>query len=83
MKKTTLLVVALLAGLAGTSAAQQAQSGAAQPGASAGAGTDLEKYRMAISEERRKLFGSAMSYLSAAQLQAFWAVYGDFEKEQD
>ncbi len=76
--KKPLIVVALVAGLAGTSAAQQSQ-----PAPSGSPAVDTTKFRMAVSEERRKLFGAGMSYLPAAQLQTFWSVYGDFEKEQD
>ena len=76
--KKPLIVVALVAGLAGTAAAQQSQ-----PAPSGSPAVDTTKFRMAVSEERRKLFGAGMSYLPAAQLQTFWSVYGDFEKEQD
>ena len=77
--KKTLLVPVLLAALAGSAAAQEAQSGAAQAAPS----VDTAKFRMAISQEKRKLFGAGMNYLSAEKLQTFWAIYADFEKEQD
>jgi len=79
--KKTWIAVTLLAGVAGVAAAQQpAQS---QPAPSGTPAVDTTKFRMAVSEERRKLFGAGMSYLPADKLQTFWGIYGDFEKEQD
>jgi len=78
--KKPLIVVALVTGLGGIAAAQQSQPPPAPSGTPV---VDTTKFRMAVSEERRKLFGAGMSYLPAAQLQTFWSVYGDFEKEQD
>ncbi|HTO77826.1 MAG TPA: hypothetical protein VMQ61_17270 [Thermoanaerobaculia bacterium] len=78
-----LIALVLTAGLAATAAAQQPQSGSGKPAPSGSVASDMAKYQAAVSEERRKLFASGMSYLSASQLQTFWGVYADFEKEQD
>ena len=82
MKKV--LALSLLVGVAGSAAAQQAQSNA--PASSAPAAqqsVDMTKLKLALSEERRKLFASGMGSLTAAQLETFWAVYADYEKEKD
>ncbi len=85
MKKA--LVIALLAGIAGSASAQQAQ-----PAAPAGGSTmspaakeaiNVARYKTALTDARRKLFAAAMSDLTPTQLEAFWAVYADFEKEKD
>jgi Spy/CpxP family protein refolding chaperone len=83
MKKT--LVLSLLVGLAGAAVGLQAQSAApAQPASAPARQTmDLARFKMALTDERRKLFAAGMSNLTAAQLEAFWAVYGDYEKEKD
>ena len=77
----------LLAGFAATSAtlAQHASSSAkpAAHAASAQRPVDLERFKQAVTDERRKMFATAMANLSAEQLQTFWAVYADFEKEKD
>ena len=85
MKKA--LVLALLAGIAGSASAQQAQ-----PAAPAGGSTmspaakeaiNVARYKTALTDARRKLFGAAMSDLTPTQLETFWAVYADYEKEKD
>ena len=82
--KRPLIAIALLAGMAGAGAAQQPQQPqSGQPAPSGSVGSEMAKYQAAISEERRKLFAAGMSFLSASQLQTFWGVYADFEKEQD
>ncbi len=43
----------------------------------------MAKFKMAVTDERRKLFASGMSNLTPSQLETFWAVYGDYEKEKD
>ncbi len=73
MKK--ILVLSLLAGIAGIASGQQAQSG---PPAS-----NMARYKVAITDARRTLFAAGMSNLTPAQLETFWAVYGDYEKEKD
>jgi hypothetical protein len=82
------LVPFLLVGLVATSATlAQQPSKAAQPAARAAAPprqpVDLDRFKQAIAENRRKMFASAMSNLSTEQLQTFWAVYADFEKEKN
>jgi hypothetical protein len=82
MKK--ILVVALLVGVAGAALAQQAQPAPGQPAPTAARQPmDMAKFKMALTEERRKLFAAGMDTLTPDQLQAFWAVYGDYEKEKD
>ncbi|HEX4825938.1 MAG TPA: hypothetical protein VFV19_16680 [Candidatus Polarisedimenticolaceae bacterium] len=44
---------------------------------------DLDRFKEALTGARRKLFAASMSNLSAEQLQAFWGVYADYEKEKD
>ena len=44
---------------------------------------DMAKLQQALSTKRRELVAAGMGGLSADQLQTFWAVYGDFEKEKD
>ena len=44
---------------------------------------DAERFKMALTDERRKLFGEAMNKLTAQQLETFWSVYSDYEKEKD
>lgn len=89
MKKV--LALSLLLGMAATAHGQQAAS---QKPASGSAPTssmpelqpkdvDLAKLQHALSTKRRELVASAMGGLTADQMQTFWAVYGDFEKERD
>jgi len=90
MKKA--LVFSLLVGVAG-SASAQAQPAAQAPvapqakpaptSASAQEAINVARYKMALTDARRKLFGAAMSNLTPQQLETFWAVYADFEKEKD
>jgi hypothetical protein len=44
---------------------------------------DIARYNMASTEARRSFFAAAMSSLTPDQLQTFWAVYADYEKEKD
>lgn len=78
------LALLLLAGLPATSATL-AQSNSPKPAAHAASHrpVDLERFKQALAENRRKMFATAMSNLSAEQLQTFWAVYADFEKEKN
>jgi hypothetical protein len=74
--------------LAGFAAASEipAQQPAASPQTHAGAAhrpIDIAQFKQAITDARRKMFANAMSGLSADQLQTFWAVYADYEKERD
>ena len=43
----------------------------------------IERYNMASTEARRSIFAAAMSSLTPDQLQTFWAVYADYEREKD
>ena len=87
MKKV--LVLSLAAGIAAASArGQQAQSGQSaqgQPQMSAQQNQELnlQRYKMALTDARRKLFASGMSDLTPQQLETFWGVYADFEKEKN
>ncbi len=38
---------------------------------------------MALTDARRKLFAAGMSELTPQQLETFWGVYGEYEKEKD
>jgi hypothetical protein len=44
---------------------------------------NLERYKMALTDARKKLFAAGMSELSPQQLEVFWGVYADFQKEKD
>jgi hypothetical protein len=88
MKKV--LVLSLAAGIAAASA--QAQSGQsapapqAKPAATSAAGQEalnIARYKMALTDARRKLFAAGMNELTPQQLETFWGVYADFEKEKD
>jgi len=80
MKK--ILVLFLAAGVAAAALAQQSQPAPSQATASSGE-LNMERYKMALSDARKKLFASGMSELTPQQLEAFWAVYADFEKEKN
>jgi hypothetical protein len=90
MKKV--LALSLLLGVA---AVVRAQQPAQQPASGGGAqkpssmpelqpkDVDMAKLQHALSTKRRELVAAAMGGLTADQMQTFWAVYGDFEKERD
>jgi uncharacterized protein len=83
MKK--ILGLCLLAAVAAVAAAQQAASPAskaAMPELSK-SDVDMAKLEQALSTKRRELFAAGMGGLSADQMQTFWGVYADFEKERD
>ena len=77
MKKA--LVLSLLVGVAAAASAQQAQPAPAAPARQ----VDMGKFKMAVTEARRKLFAAGMSNLTPQQLETFWGVYSDYEKEKD
>jgi len=85
MKKV--LVLSLLVGIAGSASGQQAQSAPPAPkpamSGSAQDAMNIARYKVAITDARRKLFAAGMSNLTPAQLETFWAVYADYEKEKD
>src|SRR5580765_6732879 len=78
---TAILIAGTLAGalpptLAATAASKSAPH--VEP-----SGPDVTNLTEAISTTRRKFFADAMSGLSAQQLEAFWSVYADYEKEKN
>ncbi len=77
MKKA--LFLSLLVGVAAAAPGQQAQPAPAAPARQ----MDMTKFKMAVTEARRKLFVAGMSNLTPQQLETFWAVYPDYEKEKD
>jgi hypothetical protein len=84
MKKV--LVLSLAAGIAAAAQGQQAQPAPqAKPAMSAAdqQALNLERYKMALTDARKKLFAAGMSELSPQQLEVFWGVYADFQKEKD
>jgi hypothetical protein len=84
MKKV--LVLSLAAGLAAAAQGQQAQSAPApKPTVSAAdqEALNIARYKMALTDARKKLFAAGMSELTPQQLETFWGVYADFEKEKD
>jgi hypothetical protein len=44
---------------------------------------DQERYMTALSSARRKLFAESMNGLSASQLETFWGVYSEYEKDKN
>ena len=72
------LATASIAGMAGAQAAPDAH-GSAQ---AAPVHVDPETYKAALAKERRKYFADAMSGLTAPQLETFWSVFTDFEREK-
>jgi hypothetical protein len=80
MKKV--LVLSLAAGIAAAASAQQSSAPSGQS-ASSQESLNVERYKMAISDARKKLFAAGMSELTPQQLETFWAVYADFEKEKN
>jgi hypothetical protein len=84
MKKV--LVLSLAAGIAAASAhGQQGQAAQGQPQMTAQQSQDLniQRYKMALTDARKKLFAAGMSELTPQQLETFWGVYADFEKEKN
>jgi len=86
MKKV--LVLSLAAGIAAAAAQgqQSAPAPAAKPAPATAAGQEalnVARYKMALTDARRKLFAAGMSDLTPQQLEVFWGVYADFEKEKD
>jgi hypothetical protein len=90
MKKV--LALSLLLGVAAAGSAQQTSSqqkpasGGSQPSSMPELqpkDVDMAKLQHALSTKRRELVASAMGGLTPEQMQTFWAVYGDFEKERD
>jgi hypothetical protein len=79
MKK--LLVAILLVGIAGAAKAQPAQTPSGETATSDA--VNMEKLKNALTEKRRQLYAQGMSDLSPQQLEAFWGVYGDFEKDKN
>ena len=76
MKKTFALILCLSAVIAGgVGAAEPAKPTTRDP-------HDVAAYKLAITDAYRKLFAAGMSNLSPEQLQAFWGVYADYEKEK-
>ncbi len=82
MKK--FLVASLLA-LSGVALGQQSAAPSGAPGDTAVTKekVDFQKLQQTLGNTRRQLFAAGMSNLSAGDLQTFWAVYADFEKEKD
>ena len=90
MKKV--LALSLLLGIAAAARAQQPASSKPASGNAPQASSmpelqpkdvDMAKLQHALSTKRRELVAAAMGGLSADQMQTFWGVYGDFEKERD
>jgi hypothetical protein len=83
MKKVLALV---LFGVAAAAVAQQPASGGApktsMPEMSKN-DVDMAKLQQALSTKRRELVAAAMGGLTPEQMQTFWGVYADFEKERD
>jgi hypothetical protein len=78
MKNALVVCIFLLAGVAiqQPAAAQYVQP--ASPNSD-----DIARYNLASTEARRRYFAAAMSNLTPEQLQVFWDVYAEYEKEKD
>ena len=84
MKKV--LVLSLAAGIAAAASARQSSAPSGQPNsmtAQPSGDLNMQRYKMALSDARKKLFAAGMSELTPQQLESFWAVYADFEKEKN
>jgi hypothetical protein len=82
MKKA--LVLSLLVGAAASAFGQQAQpTQQPQMTASGQEALNVARYKMALSDARKQLFAAGMSNLTPQQLETFWGVYADFQKEKD
>lgn len=86
MKKVLALALLSIAG----AAAAAAQTASAPPSSQKAAlpelkqgDVDMQKLNQAVTRTRRDLFASGMSGMTPQQLEAFWGVYADFEKEKD
>src|SRR5262245_196634 len=76
MKKVFALFLCLSAVIA-------SRVGAAEPAKPAGRDPhDVASYKLAVTDAYRKLFAAGMSNLTPEQLQTFWGVYADYEKEK-
>jgi hypothetical protein len=78
MKKVFVAFIFLLAGV---TAQYRAAAQYLKPGSRNA--DDIARYKVASSEARRKYFAAAMSNLTPEQLQVFWEVYPEYEKEKD
>jgi len=76
MNKAFALSLCLSAVVAGGVGAEQAKPAPRDP-------QTVAAYKQAITETYRKLFAAGMSNLTPEQLQTFWAVYPDYEKEKN
>lgn len=89
MRKTLGWVLLIGLGLTSTTlalaeeAAPRAAAKAPQATLNASSPEDVERYVTALSSARRKLFSEAMGGLTAPQLEAFWSVYADYEKDKN
>ena len=86
MKKALAVALSLSAAIASTARAQQpAAAPQAKPAMSQAAqqSMNVARYKVAITDARRKLFAAGMSDLAPNELQTFWGVYADYEKEKD
>lgn len=54
----------------------------AQAPAAQSAEIDVEQLKQAVSKGRRELFSAGMGALQPAELEKFWAIYGEYEKER-
>ena len=84
MKKV--LVLSLAAGIAAAASAQQSAPPSGQSGQQMSSNQEalnIDRYKMAVSDARKKLFAAGMSELTPQQLETFWAVYADFEQEKN
>jgi hypothetical protein len=78
MKKVLVLAIFLSAGIGGQQPVTAQYVEPASPDAS-----NIARYKQSITDVRRKFFAAGMSNLTPEQLQTFWAVYADYDKEKD
>ena len=85
MKKAVLISLITLAAGAALAQPQPAAPPTSSTAAvdSSTSAVDMDRFKMAITDQRRKLFAAAMSSLSAQQLETFWSVYSTYEGEKN
>ena len=83
MRSVTLLCVLLAACSVTLAQEPGAKPPAAPPRDTVADVQGIESYTAGLSQARRKMFVDAMSGLDASQLETFWSVYADFEKDRN
>jgi len=83
MKKALALLLFSALGVAGIIAEERSAATAKPSGKEEAAPFDVDRYKTAVSDSRRKLFEDAMSGLAPETKEIFWAAYKDYESEKN